>query len=207
MSLGIIYCRNVYTDTPISKPTLRALLYDPAKAAGQRWSTLATSTIPRLYHSCALLLLDGTVLVAGSNPNEMPVLTVTPQAPYITEFRVERYTPPYLSGANANRRPTNIGIPVKTLRAGANNGTFTVTFNAPPGAKAAKIVLYYGGFVTHNVHMGHRMVVLDAAGFKPGQNAQTVTPRMPPNKSTCPPGPYVVYVVVCTLDTTLTGNS
>lgn len=175
------------------KPTLTALLYNPAKAAGQRWSRLATSTIPRLYHSVALLLLDGTVLVAGSNPNEMPVQTVTPKAPYITEFRVERYTPPYLSGANANRRPTNIVIPVKTLQA---DQIFEVRFNAPTGAKDVKIVLYYGGFVTHSVHMGHRMMVLDRRDFKPGQTAQVVKFRTPPNKNICPPGPYVIYVVV-----------
>jgi len=175
------------------KPTLTALLYSPGKAAGQRWSRLATSTIPRLYHSVALLLLDGTVLVAGSNPNEMPVQTVTPQAPYITEFRVERYTPPYLSGDNANRRPTNIVIPVKTLPA---NRLFEVRFNAPSGAKGVEIVLYYGGFVTHSLHMGHRMMVLDKEDFRPNQTTQVVRARTPPNKNICPPGPYVVYVVV-----------
>lgn len=175
------------------KPTMTALLYNPAKAAGQRWSKLATSTIPRLYHSVALLLLDGTVLVAGSNPNEMPVQTVTPKAPYITEFRVERYTPPYLSGTNANRRPTNVVISVRTLQA---DELFQVKFNAPTGAKDVEIVLYYGGFVTHNLHMGHRMMVLERQGFKPNQTAQVVTSRTPPNKNICPPGPYVIYVVV-----------
>lgn len=174
---------------------MTALLYDPSKAAGQRWTRLATSTIPRLYHSVALLLLDGTILVAGSNPNEMPVLTPKAGAPYITDFRVERYTPPYLAGANANRRPTNIVIPIKSMTA---NDLFDVRFNAPSGAKDVSIVLYHGGFVTHNVHMGHRMMVLERSGFKAGVVAQAVKSRIPPNKNICPPGPYVIYVVVRT---------
>ncbi|KAL2053605.1 hypothetical protein ABVK25_006258 [Lepraria finkii] len=78
--------------------TLEALIYDPIKAVGQRFSTGSRSTIARLHHSCALLLLDGTLMVAGSNPVQMPVLTpVSNQIPsedYVTEFRVEIYTPP-----------------------------------------------------------------------------------------------------------------
>lgn len=65
-------------------PTYAALLYDPTKALGQRWTQLASSTIARLYHSVALLLLDGTVMVTGSNPHEQPILTVSPTEPYPT---------------------------------------------------------------------------------------------------------------------------
>ena len=184
------------TNFVIRNPTLTALLYDPSKALGQRWSQLATSTIPRLYHSVALLLLDGTVLVAGSNPNEMPVLAPKAGAPYQTEFRVERYTPPYLTGANAAKRPTSVSIPVKSL---AVNASYTVSFTVPITAKAVKIVLYHGGFVTHSVHMGHRMMILDNTGFKAGVAAQTMTFNTPPTKNTCPPGPYVLYVVVSSL--------
>jgi len=53
-------------------PTFAALLYEPTKALGTRWTQLASTNIPRLYHSVALLLLDGTVLVTGSNPHEQP---------------------------------------------------------------------------------------------------------------------------------------
>ena len=59
-------------------PTLEALIYDPSKPVGSRFSTGAKSTIARLYHSVALLLLDGTLMVAGSNPVQQPVLTPVP---------------------------------------------------------------------------------------------------------------------------------
>lgn len=179
-------------------PTLEVLLYDPTKALGQRWSTGPKSTIARLYHSVALLLLDGTLMIAGSNPVEQPLDTPvpgqTPSEDYVTEWRVEIYTPPYLSGANANKRPTGVTISSKSLT--ANGQTFTIKFTAPAGAKACKVALYHGGYVTHSVHMNHRMLFLDNTGFKAGSTAQTLTVKMPPNKNVAQPGPYVVYVTV-----------
>lgn len=176
-----------------TNPALEALLYDPTKPLGQRWSTLASSTIPRLYHSVALLLLDGTVMVAGSNPVQMPVLTPDANNPYVTEFRVENYVPPYLQGANANKRPTNVVLSTKSIV--PNGGTFVITFTAPAGAKAVSVTIYHGGFVTHSVHMGHRMLQLDSTGWKAGATSQTLTVTSPPNHNVCPPGPYVVYVL------------
>jgi len=177
-------------------PTLRPLLYDPKKAKGSRWAQLAASKIPRLYHSVALLLLDGTVLVAGSGPNEMPVLNPTPNNPYVTEFRVERFTPPYLQGSKASLRPTSLQVPATV---NANGGSFTVSFAVPATAKSIRIALYHGGFVTHSVHMGHRMLFLDVAGWKAGQAKQTLTVKAPQNLNVAPPGPYVIYAVVGSL--------
>ena len=125
----------------MADPTLEALLYDPTKPLGQRWSTLASSSIPRLYHSVALLLLDGTIMVAGSNPVQMPILTPDAANPYVTEFRVENYIPPYLQGEKANHRPTNIVLPTTVT---ANGGQFTVSFQAPSNAQSCEVVLYHG---------------------------------------------------------------
>jgi len=77
----------------------------------------------------------------------------------------------------------------------ANGSTFTISFNSVTGTQGIKVALYYGGFVTHSVHMGHRMLFLDNTGFVPNATAQTITATMPPNKNVAPPGPYVVYVV------------
>ncbi|KAL9043525.1 MAG: hypothetical protein Q9214_003292 [Letrouitia sp. 1 TL-2023] len=179
-------------------PTKTTLIYDPAKPLGQRWSTGPTSGFARLYHSVALLLLDGTLMIAGSNPVEQPLLTPvpgqTPSEDFVTEFRVTSYTPPYLSGANANKRPTGVTLSSKTLT--ANGSTFTVKFSAPAGNKAAKVALYHGGFVTHSLHMNHRMIFLDTTGYQAGATSQTLTVKMPPNKNIAQPGPYVVYVTV-----------
>ncbi|KAL9600540.1 MAG: hypothetical protein Q9219_003086 [cf. Caloplaca sp. 3 TL-2023] len=179
-------------------PTLEVLIYDPAKPLGQRWTTGPSSTIARLYHSVAVLLLDGTLMIAGSNPVEQPILkpvpNKVPSEDFVTEFRVEIYTPPYLSGANANKRPTAVALSSKTLK--ADGSTFTIKFTAPAGNKAVKVALYHGGFVTHSLHMNHRMVFLDTTGYQAGATAQTLTVKMPPNRNVAQPGPYVVYVTV-----------
>lgn len=176
-------------------PTLEVLIYDPAKPLGQRFTTGPSSGIARLYHSVAVLLLDGTLMIAGSNPVEQPVLkpvpNQTPSEDYVTEFRVEIYTPPYLSRAGAVR-PTGITLSSKTLKA---DGTkFTIKFTASATVKAVTVSLYHGGFVTHSLHMNHRMVFLDHTGFKANTAAQTLTVTMPPNHNVAHAGPYVVYV-------------
>lgn len=175
-------------------PTFEALIYNPGAALGQRWSTGASTDIPRLYHSVALLMLDGTLMIAGSNPVQMPILTASTENPYVTEFRVEIYTPPYLSGTNATKRPTDVVLSSTDLTANAE--TFTVTFTVPAGAQAAKVALYHGGFVTHSLHMSHRMAFLDTTGWATGSTSQKLTVTMPPNNNVAPPGPYVIYVVV-----------
>lgn len=173
-------------------PALEVLLYDPNQPKGKRFTTGPKSTIARLYHSVALLLLDGTLLISGSNPVEQPILQPTAKDPYVTEFRNEIYTPPYLVGNPT--RPSNVQISTKALK--SDGSKFTIKFTAPANAKAVKVNLYYGGFVTHSLHMGHRMLFLDNTGFKAGATAQTITVTMPPNRNVAPAGPYVIYVLV-----------
>ena len=175
-------------------PTLEALIYDPSEPVGQRFSRGASSTIPRLYHSVALLLPDGTVMVAGSNPVQQPVLTPvpnqTPSEDYVTEFRVENYVPPYLQ--NKPSRPSNIVLSSKDLA--ADGSTFNITFNAPAGSTICEVVLYHGGYVTHSLHMGQRMAFLDTTGYEKGATSQTLQVKMPPNRNIAQPGPYMIFV-------------
>ena len=136
-------------------------------------------------------------MVAGSNPVQQPVLepvpNQTPSEDYVTEFRVEIYTPPYLQ--NNPARPTDIVL--STLALKADGSTFGVSFTAPVGGSSSqtcKVVLYHGGFVTHSLHMGHRMLFLDVEGFSAGEAEQKVTVTMSPNRNVAQPGPWVVYV-------------
>ena len=71
-----------------TEPNLQALLYDPSQPLGSRISILSTTIVARMYHSEAILLPDGRVLISGSDPED----TRFPQ-----EYRVEVYIPPYLS--------------------------------------------------------------------------------------------------------------
>lgn len=74
------------TEGLAQEPTYQPVIYDPSKPKGSRLSSkgLGSSTIARLYHSSAILLPDGSVLVGGSNPHQDVALTMpvgtTPQA-------------------------------------------------------------------------------------------------------------------------------
>ena len=132
-------------------------------------------------------------MVAGSNPVEQPKDEPDAQDPYVTEWRVENFVPPYLQGEAATRRPENIVLSTKNLAPGQS---FSISFTAKRAAQTASVVLYHGGFVTHSLHMGHSMVVLDTTGFAAGAGEKTIQVSMPPNNNIAPPGPYVIYVLV-----------
>lgn len=74
-------------------PVLNPVSYNPWGAAGKRFTTLAKTTIPRMYHSTASLLSDGRILVAGSNTHQF----YTYNDAFPTELRVEAFSPPYLA--------------------------------------------------------------------------------------------------------------
>ncbi|KAI1478385.1 putative glyoxal oxidase [Daldinia eschscholtzii] len=68
-------------------PNYNAILYNPFKPVGSRMSVMANTTVARLYHSEAITLLDGRVLITGSDPQD---------GKHPQEIRVEVFTPPYL---------------------------------------------------------------------------------------------------------------
>lgn len=151
-----------------------------------------------MYHSVALLLLDGTVLIAGSNPNEMPVLEKdcdesNQYTKFPTDFRTEIWTPPYLRGEKKDERPLNIQLSTTDLNA---TSTFNMNFTMPKdGLQSMEIILYAGGFVTHSVHMGHVMIYLEHRGWERMENGIHTTTVVMPSNVKLAPGPYVVYVV------------
>ncbi|MCI0401751.1 MAG: DUF1929 domain-containing protein [Gammaproteobacteria bacterium] len=68
-----------------TEAALHAEIYD---AASNSWTLAAKATVPRMYHSIALLLPDGRVITAGSNPESAD--------PGGGELRLELFHPPYL---------------------------------------------------------------------------------------------------------------
>ena len=164
-------------------PVLKPLIYNASAPSGARFTTLPSTTIPRLYHSTAILLPSGEVLVAGSNPSvgysstgAVDVATwphfwnagrraklVQQQAKasrYPTEYRVEIFAPGYMA---ARQRP-RIESAWWYVKYGA---AFEVM--ARLGGRALKgvteISLVGSGFRTHGVGMGQRMVVLEFRGM------------------------------------------
>ncbi|KAJ7857133.1 glyoxal oxidase N-terminus-domain-containing protein [Mycena olivaceomarginata] len=165
-------------------PAFTPVIYDPAAPAGSRFSTagLVASTIPRLYHATASLTPNGTVMLAGSNPNN-DVTTVK----YPTEYRLEFYSPPYMNVA----RPSYTGLPA-TIN---YNVTFNLAVTLPANTINVTVALMDLGFATHGVHMDQRLVQLVSTL---SSDKKTLTVKAPPTGAIYPPGPAYLYVVTDT---------
>ncbi|KAI1142985.1 putative glyoxal oxidase [Hypoxylon sp. FL0543] len=105
-------------------PNYNALLYDPFKPVGQRISVMANTTVARLYHSEAITLLDGRVLITGSDPED---------GKHPQEIRVEVFTPPYLYSTKPRpsftitNKDWNYGDTVSFVLGAAPTGTIQVS--------------------------------------------------------------------------------
>ncbi|KAJ3034714.1 hypothetical protein HDV00_004759 [Rhizophlyctis rosea] len=109
-------------------PIRTALIYNPAAPVGSRFKTVATSPHARLYHSEAILIPDGRVLVMGSTPNYDGNIEVTPLGPiHMNDHVIEAYSPPYLT--SGMKRPV-IGTVAGTW---GYNTLYTITATIPTG--------------------------------------------------------------------------
>ncbi|KAI3757107.1 hypothetical protein L6452_04640 [Arctium lappa] len=82
---------------------LNPVLYKPDCLPGVRFEIQDSNTIPRMYHSTAILLRDGRVLVGGSNPHIYYNFT---NVLYPIELSLEAFSPPYLDPRLSDVRPT-----------------------------------------------------------------------------------------------------
>ena len=96
-----------------------------------------------MYHSEAILLSDGRILVSGSDPED----NVHPQ-----EYRIEVYYPPYL--ADGRTQPQITALPVTDWTYG---GSYTVTFTMFQTGPI-KISLLGSVSSTHGNSMGIRTI-------------------------------------------------
>ncbi|KAF7536340.1 hypothetical protein G7054_g4595 [Neopestalotiopsis clavispora] len=159
-------------------PNLNAVLYDPRKAVGSRMSVMANTTVARLYHSEAITLLDGRVLVTGSDPQDGK----NPE-----EMRVEVFTPPYLLAGLP--RPS-FTVASKDWAYGAAV-SFTLGAAARNGGAGIRVSLLGAVSSTHGNSMGAR--TLFPAVSCGGGTACTVT--APPGAHVAPPGWYQMFVL------------
>lgn len=183
-----------------ANPVTRPVLYDPSAPAGARFSTgLPTSNIPRLYHSVASLTPNGSVMIAGSNPN-----LDRSNVKFGTEYRVEWLMPPYMS----MERPRYEELPA-SIQFGKS---FTITADCLATAKRVQgnlstyapstvlrvnapisVSLMDLGFITHGIHMNARLVFL-SMNMSPDRKSLVISG--PINSRVYPPGPAWLYLVV-----------
>ncbi|KAH9914171.1 glyoxal oxidase N-terminus-domain-containing protein [Epithele typhae] len=179
-----------------SGPAGTPAIFNPRAAAGKQWTNAGfdTSSIARLYHSSAILLPDGSVLIAGSNPNvDVNTTTVFP-----TTYEAEIFYPSYFSASN---RPTFTGAP-STLTYGGKYFDLTVPASAYSGsandaADNTSVVLVRGGWTTHAMNMGQRVMQLNNTYTVNSDGSITLhVSQLPPNPNLFQPGPTLMFVTM-----------
>jgi hypothetical protein len=136
----------------------------------ETWSTLGRMQTPRLYHSIALLLPDGRVLVAGGGRTEG-----------VDQLNAEIYSPPYLfKGA----RPTITFVP-----ASVNYGS-SFTVGTPNASSVVSVSLIRAGSVTHTFHADQRYLPMTFRQVTGGLEID-----VPADTNIAPPGDYMLFLV------------
>lgn len=149
-------------------------MWDPAT---QRFTSMAPNTIPRTYHSFALLMLDGTVIAGGGG------LCGTCST---NHFDAQIYTPQYLLNGNGTPapRPTINYMSTNRVRVGGS-----LTFGADSAIRSAVLVRY--GSATHTVDTDQRRMTV---GFRAnGGNRYTIT--VPGDPGIALPGFWMLFAM------------
>ena len=143
-----------------------------------QWTQGASASRARLYHSTALLLPDGRVLVTGG---DRPIEALN--------FNAEIYYPPYLfrqdgSGLLATR-PL---IQASPDRLSYNQSFFIST---PDALDISRVSLVALGQVTHSFDQNQRFLSLDISS----RSNSSLSVRSPENANLAPPGFYMLTIL------------
>lgn len=161
----------------LSSAAHAAEIWDPKT---NNWTTLASNTVDRGYHSVSLLLPDGTVLHGGSGDADAPGSGGTP-TPYPRQKNHEIFSPPYLfkgTRPTITDAPSNVGY-------GAD---FTVT--TPFAAQITDVRWIRLGSVTHAFDANGRANTLQFT-----KTAGSLSVKAPANANLAPPGHYMLFIL------------
>ena len=143
-------------------------LYDPLT---KKWYSMAPMKVDRLYHANAILLADGRVMTAGSNPDRR-----------VNELRIELYRPAYFF---KGERPTISNIP-KTISYGRE---FEIETAGTEDIKSVGLIR--PSVTTHCVNTEQRYVGLEFTR----KNSILLSSRVTLNRNIAPPGYYMLFLV------------
>lgn len=174
-------------------PVLYPVLYKPGLADPvQRFELLAPASTPRMYHSSAVLLPDGRILVGGSNPHRFYDFRAYP---YPTVLSLDAFYPDYMGPELVPLRPSIIAVEAANNTA-LYGATFSVTFSLQVLRSGISVALVAPSFTTHSFAMNQRVVVLDVTAVdEVAPYAYKVTARGALTASVAPPGYYMLYIV------------
>ncbi|GAA0150287.1 hypothetical protein LIER_37094 [Lithospermum erythrorhizon] len=177
-------------------PVLNPVVYKPDNPLASRFEVQNPSTIPRMYHSTAVLVRDGRVLVGGSNPHALYEFGNNVLFP--TELSLEAFSPSYLEPEYAKLRPKII-IPAPSSQMSILFGTrikFRFSVTGTLNANMVKVTMVSPSFNTHSYSMNQRLLVLKNDNVTPaGRSTYEVKVTIPSSGNLAPAGYYIIFVV------------
>ncbi|KAJ9536460.1 hypothetical protein OSB04_un000368 [Centaurea solstitialis] len=173
-------------------PVLQPVIYKPDNPTGSRFEVQNPSTIPRMYHSTAVLVRDGRVLVSGSNPHECYNFT---NVLYPTELSLEAFSPSYLDPTLYAHRP-KILSPITRFQYG-KRVMIQFTVQSLLDLNLVSVTMVAPSFNTHSFSMNQRLLVLESSNVSKvvGGLKYEVEVTAPASGKIAPAGYYLVFVV------------
>lgn len=174
-------------------------LWDPANPSEWKPMNPTNSSVPRVYHSFALLMPDARVLVGGGGlplasgetglggvicQGDGTVTNCTGAGHKDAEF----FSPPYLFNADGSPaiRPSITSAP----EAIAYGQTFSIGVGNIDSSMVPGVVLIRLPSVTHTYNQDQRRVAL-----KVSRSGDWLNVIAPGNGIVCPPGPYMMFLI------------
>ena len=149
-----------------------------------QWTVGARATVPRNYHSTALLLPDGRVLTTGSRMCGIGCA--------LNHLNAEIYYPPYLfqkdgSGELASRPR------IRAYSGSAQTGVGREFYLYTPGQTAdiSRVTMIRMGSTTHAFNMDQRFLEINFRRY----DGNWLVASSPNNANIAPPGYYLTFVV------------
>ncbi|MBN3907209.1 MAG: DUF1929 domain-containing protein [Nostoc sp. NMS1] len=162
----VFVCNGSKMSEDTTQSMLPAEIYNPAT---NTWTVVAKQTVPRVYHSVALLLPDGRVVAAGGNPQRT-----------VNELRLEIYSPAYMSRS----RPIIQSAP-QTLSYGLQ-----FTIQTPQAGNIKWVSLIRPMATTHSCDTEQRIVDVPINS----RNSTSLNVTVTNNRNIAPPGWYMLFI-------------
>jgi len=187
----IFVCGGLQNELDDNTHVFEPEMFDPASGTWQRLEALAT--VPRGYHSVALLMPDGRVWTAGGSIDKSYAFhqaVYDPTTGNVIGYRnipdhrqlhIEIFEPDYFSAT----RPVINGAP-GAVRTGS---TFEV--ETPHTEMISRATMVRAGSTTHAFNGDQRLIELRILGREPG----LLRLEAPPDPGIAPPGYYLLFIL------------